>query len=109
MPRNRSLGGVDTYPAAVNSVACFAGLRGSFGGDLALTFRATGGVAISGIAAWIAPLILLPGVRERFRQKGRFLAWLDVLPLSIPLSPNVALNGAAYAFAQRFPEDASTA
>jgi len=99
-----------TCPAAANSVACFAGLLGSFGGDLALTFRAAGGVAIGGgITARIAPLISLPDVRERFRQKGRFSAWLDTLPLSILLNPNVALNGAAYAFAERFPEDAGTA
>lgn len=94
-----------TCPAAAHSVACFAGLLGSFGGDLALMFRASGGVAIGGgIAARIAPLISLTGVRERFSRKGRFSVWLEALPLSILLNPNAAFAGAAYAFAERFPE-----
>jgi len=99
-----------TCLAAAHSVACFAGLLGSFGGDLALMFRATGGVVIGGgIAARIAPLISLAGVRERFSQKGRFSVWLAALPLSILLSPNAALSGAARAFAERFPETADPA
>jgi len=96
-----------TCPAAASSVACFAGLLGSFGGDLALMFRASGGVVIGGgFAARIAPLIALADVRARFSHKGRFSAWLDALPLSILLTPNAALSGAARAFAERFPDPA---
>lgn len=99
-----------TCRAATHSLGSFAGLLGSFGGDLALMFRATGGVVIGGgIAARIAPLISPTALRERFRQKGRFSAWLDALPLSLLLSPNAALSGAAYAFAERFPETADAA
>lgn len=91
--------------AATRSVACFAGLLGSFGGDLALLFRAAGGVVIGGgIAVRIAALISLPAVRQRFSQKGRFSAWLAALPLSILLSPSAALYGAACAFAERYRE-----
>nr|MDP2192595.1 glucokinase [Rhodoferax sp.] len=94
-----------TCLAATHSVACFAGLLGSFGGDLALMFQASGGVVIGGgIAARIAPLISPQSVRERFCQKGRFSSWLGALPLSILVSPNAALTGAARAFAERFPE-----
>ena len=98
-----------TCMAATHSVACFAGLLGSFGGDLALMFQAAGGVVIGGgIAARIAPLISHQSVRERFNQKGRFSGWLGALPLSILLSPNAALTGAAHAFAERFSEPAGT-
>lgn len=91
-----------TCPAARHSVACFAGLLGSFGGDLALIFRAGGVVIGGGLAARLAPLLSLPDVRERFSRKGRFSAWLGTLPLAVLLDPNAALNGAARAFAERF-------
>lgn len=91
-------------PVATQSVACFAGLLGSFGGDLALIFRAGGVVIGGGVTARLAPLLSLPDVRERFSRKGRFSAWLGALPLAILCSPNAALNGAARAFAERFPE-----
>ena len=92
-------------PTAAHSVAAFAGLLGSFGGDLALIFQAAGGVVIGGgMAQRISPLIALPGVRQRFSQKGRFAAWLEILPLSILSPPNAALIGAARAFAERFSQ-----
>lgn len=96
-----------TCMAAAHSIACFAELIGSFGGDLALTFRADGGVVIGGgIVARIAPLIALPSVRQRFTQKGRFSGWLDALPLAIMTNQNTALTGAARAFTERFAEPA---
>lgn len=94
--------------AAAQSVACFAGLLGSFGGDLALMFQAAGGVVIGGgITARIGPFISRENVRERFSHKGRFASWLGALPLSILVSPNAALTGAASAFAEKFPEPAA--
>lgn len=99
-----------TCPAARHSVACFGGLLGSFGGDLALMFQATGGVVVGGgIAARIAPLVSHQNVRERFSRKGRFSSWLGALPLSIILNPNAAMAGAAQAFSERFPESTGTA
>lgn len=96
--------------AATHSVNCFAGLLGSFGGDLALMFRADGGVVISGgVTGRIAGLVSLPAIRQRFSRKGRFSSWLDGLPLSILTNPNAALLGAARAFAERFPEASGTA
>lgn len=95
-------------PAAAQSIACFAKLLGSFGGDLALMFRASGGVFIGGgIALRIAPLVSLTRLRQRFASKGRFAGWLESLPLSILRSPNAALIGAARAYAERFPEPAA--
>jgi glucokinase len=95
--------------AAIHSVNCFAGLLGGFGGDLALMFRADGGVVISGgVTARIAGLVSLPAIRQRFSRKGRFSAWLDGLPLSILNNPNAALLGAARAFGERFPEASGT-
>jgi len=96
-------------PVAAHSIACFGGLLGSFGGDLALMFRANGGVVIGGgIALRIAPLISLAQLRQRFAQKGRFSGWLENLPLTILRSPNAALHGAARAFAEHFPESAAS-
>lgn len=87
--------------AATSSVTCFAGLLGSFGGDLALLFHASGGVVIcGGIAARLADIISQPYLYDRFRRKGRFAAWLDNVPLSILRSGNAALIGAACAFAE---------
>lgn len=97
-------------PAAAHSIACFVGLLGSFGGDLALMFRASGGVVIGGgIALRIASLISLAHLRQRFAQKGRFSGWLEGLPLSILRSPNAALLGAARAYAEHFPESENSA
>jgi glucokinase len=96
-------------PAATHSIACFAGLLGSFGGDLALMFRASGGVVIGGgIALRIAPLVSLTQLRQRFASKGRFTGWLESLPLSILRSPNAALLGAARAYTEHFPESAAS-
>ncbi|MGB4063294.1 MAG: glucokinase [Azonexus sp.] len=96
-------------PAAAHSIACFAGLLGSFGGDLALMFRTNGGVVIGGgIALRIASLVSLAEIRQRFARKGRFTGWLENLPLSILRSPNAALLGAARAYAEHFPESATS-
>lgn len=94
-------------PAARRSLDCFAGLLGSFGGDLALMFRAGDVVIGGGIAPRIAPLISLTHLRQRFTQKGRFSGWLENLPLALLRSPNAALLGAARAFAERYPESAT--
>jgi glucokinase len=95
-------------PAAAHSIACFAGLLGSFGGDLALMFRASGIVIGGGIALRIAPFISLAHLRQRFAMKGRFTGWLENLPLTILRSPNAALHGAARAFAEHFLEPAAS-
>ncbi|HSG22699.1 MAG TPA: glucokinase [Azonexus sp.] len=96
-------------PVAAHSIACFANMLGSFGGDLALMFRANGGVVIGGgIALRIASLISLAQLRQRFARKGRFSGWLEKLPLSILRSPNAALLGAARAYAEHFPESATS-
>lgn len=95
-------------PAAAHSIACFTGLLGSFGGDLALMFRGGSVVIGGGIALRIASLISLTHLRQRFARKGRFSGWLESLPLSIMRSPNAALHGAALAYAQHFPESAGS-
>lgn len=92
-----------TCAAASRSIECFAGLLGSFGGDLALMFGASGGVFIGGgIVTRVVPLLALPFIRERFCRKGRFSPWLAALPLVILKNPNATLYGAARAFAERF-------
>ncbi len=91
--------------AAAHSVASFAGLLGSFGGDLALMFGAQGGVYIGGgIALRLASLISLADVRERFNRKGRFSDWLEGVPFAILRDPNATLAGAARAYAGRYPD-----
>lgn len=90
-----------TCAAATSTVTCFAGLLGSFGGDLALLFHASGGVVIcGGIASRLADVISQPYLYDRFRHKGRFAAWLDNVPLSILRSGNAALLGAACAYSE---------
>lgn len=96
-------------PAAAHTITCFTNLLGTFGGDLALMFRAGGGVVIGGgIALRIASFISLAQLRQRFAHKGRFSGWLESLPLSILLSPNAALRGAAHAYAAHFQESVAS-
>ncbi len=89
-------------PVAAMAVECFAGLLGSFAGDLALTFRAGGGIYVGGgLSGRMLSLFSFPLIRERFHDKGRHAAWLETVPLYFIRSPHAALTGAAIAYSRR--------
>ena len=89
-------------PVATMAIECFCGLLASFAGDLAMTFRASGGVYIGGgLSGRMLSLFSFPLIRERFHDKGRHAAWLDTVPLYFIRNPHAALIGAAIAYARR--------
>ena len=89
-------------PVAALAIECFSGLLASFAGDLAMTFRASGGVYVGGgLAGRMLSLFSFPLIRERFHDKGRHAAWLETVPLYFIRNPHAALVGAAIAYARR--------
>ena len=88
-------------PVAATAVECFSGLLGSFAGDLALTFRASGGIYVGGgLSVRMLSLFSFPLIRERFHDKGRHAAWLETVPMYFIRNPHAALVGAAIAYAR---------
>lgn len=79
---------------AVATVEMFCALLGAVAGDLALMFRARGGVYIAGgIAPRIAAVLVRSEFRARFVAKGRFKTYLEDIPLSIIVNPDSAFLG----------------
>lgn len=83
-------------PLCVQALDLFVDAFGARAGDLALTFRATGGVYLGG---GIAPKILgrLQGgaFMDAFRRKGRLSSLLERVPVQVIVSPDAGLLGAA--------------
>ena len=89
-------------PVAAMAIECFAGLLASFAGDLAMTFRASGGIYVGGgLSGRMLSLFSFPLIRERFHDKGRHAAWLDTVPLYFIRNPQAALTGAGIAYERR--------
>jgi len=89
-------------PLSRAALAWFAEIYGSETGNLALQYRATGGVYIAGA---IAPKIL-PALRARaflaaFRDKPPMRDLLSGIPVRVVLDPRLGLYGAAAAAARR--------
>lgn len=84
-------------PVARAALAMFCAMLGGVAGNLALTFRAGGGVRIAGgIAPRILDFLVASDLRERFVAKGRFRPWLETVPLAIVRHPAAALVGLAH-------------
>ena len=72
----------------------FCAMLGAVAGNLALSFRAGGGVYIAGgIAPRIADFIAQSEFRARFEAKGRFRSYLSRIPTSIIVHPNPSFAG----------------
>lgn len=83
---------------AQRALDLFVTLYGQVAGDLALTARASGGVFLAGgIAPQILPALQGPRFLLGFRDKGRFSAWMDEVPVAVSLDPDLGLRGAAVA------------
>ena len=73
----------------------FASIYGSEAGNLALQYRATGGVYLAGgIAPKILPALRADGFRASFRNKPPLEALLTKIPVRVVLEPSVGLIGA---------------
>ena len=82
---------------STHALELFVSIYGAEAGNLALKALATAGVYIGG---GIAPKIL-PKLKDctfvrAFRDKGRFSALLERVPVRVILDPKTALRGAAY-------------
>ena len=76
----------------------FVSIYGSEAGNLALQYRATGGVYVGGgIAPKILPALRRPGFRTAFRAKPPMEDLLARVPVRVVLDPRLALYGAAAA------------
>lgn len=76
----------------------FVSIYGSEAGNLALQYRATGGVyVVGGIAPKILPALLSGEFLEAFRDKPPLEALLRKVPIKIVLEPRLPLFGAAAA------------
>ncbi len=81
---------------AVETLEVFCGLLGSFVGDLALLYGASGGVYLAGgILPQIQPLLLTSTFAERFFNKGVMRAWLQQIPVRLIEHGQLGVIGAA--------------
>jgi len=76
----------------------FVSIYGSEAGNLALQYKATGGVFVAGgIAPKILPALRRGGFLEAFRSKPPLSASLRTIPIRVVLEPELGLYGAAAA------------
>jgi glucokinase len=76
------------------ALAMFCAMLGTVAGNLALTFRARGGVHIAGgIVPRFADALARSEFRARFEAKGRYRAYLEAIPTSIIMRPDTAFIG----------------
>jgi glucokinase len=76
----------------------FVSIYGSEAGNLALQYRATGGVYVAGgIAPKILPMMRRPEFLRAFRDKAPMDALVSSIPVRVVLDPRLGLIGAAAA------------
>ncbi len=81
-------------PVSVAAVDMFCAMLGTVAGNLALLFRARGGVYIAGgIAPRLVGILERSQFRARFVAKGRFQPYLENVPIAVIVSPDVAFLG----------------
>jgi glucokinase len=92
----------DSDSLAVQALEVFCGLLGSMVGDLALLYRAEGGVYLAGgIPAQIKPFLLRSRFVERFLNKGALRALLQTIPVRLIDHGQLGVIGAATWYAQQ--------
>jgi glucokinase len=81
-------------PVSVAAVDMFCAMLGTVAGDLALMFRARGGVYIAGgIAPRIVDLLAQSEFLARFSAKGRFQPYLESVPIAVIVNADAAFLG----------------
>jgi glucokinase len=84
------------HPLCVEALELFASIYGAEAGNLALKALAVGGVFVGGgIAPKIHPKLTDGGFIRAFRDKGRFGALLESIPVQLVRDPRAPLLGAA--------------
>jgi glucokinase len=78
------------------AVDMFCAMLGTVAGNLALMFRARGGVFIAGgIVPCLVDHLAQSEFRARFAAKGRFREFLETIPTTVIVNPDVAFLGLA--------------
>jgi glucokinase len=81
-------------PVSVAAVDMFCAMLGAVAGDLALMFRARGGVYIAGgIAPRVVDLLARSEFHARFVAKGRFQPYLESVPVAVIVNPDATFVG----------------
>jgi glucokinase len=81
-------------PVCVAAVDMFCAMLGTVAGNLALMFRARGGVYIAGgIAPRIVDALAASEFPARFMAKGRFRSYLEQIPVAVIVNPDPAFLG----------------
>jgi glucokinase len=81
-------------PVCGAALAMFCAMLGGVAGNLALTFRARGGVYIAGgMVPRFADMLERSDFRTHFVAKGRYRAYLEAIPTSIIMRPDTAFIG----------------
>ncbi|MBO0750897.1 MAG: glucokinase [Bradyrhizobiaceae bacterium] len=81
-------------PVCTAVIDMFCAMLGTVAGNLALMFRARGGVYIAGgIAPRIIELLARSEFRARFMAKGRFRSYLERVPVAVIVNPDAAFLG----------------
>jgi glucokinase len=94
----RGLPGEESDPLCVRALEMFVEIYGSEAGNLALQYRATGGVYVGGgIATKILPAMLAGEFRNAFLDKPPLIELLSRIPLRIVKERRLGLFGAAAA------------
>ncbi len=83
-------------PMSEQAMDIFVSVFGAEAGNLALKFKATGGVFLAGgIAPKILPKLATPLFLEAFLDKGRLRHLMEVMPVKVITNDKLALLGAA--------------
>ena len=83
------------HPIAIKSLNLFAEIYGAYAGNLALAGLCRGGVYIAGgIAPKIINTLKAGGFMRAFRDKGRFSALMNEIPVHVITNPEISLLGA---------------
>jgi glucokinase len=86
----------ESCPLCSRSLELFVAAYGAVAGNLALTGTATGGIYLGGgIAPKILPRLVQGPFLQSFTAKGRFVPFLERIPVRVLLDDRTALLGAA--------------
>jgi glucokinase len=87
--------------AAMQSLRLFASIYGQTAGDWALACQASGGILLAGgIAPKLLSALTNGDFLAGFTNKGRYRDWMQQIPVSVVLDPDIGLKGAAVAAVQ---------
>jgi glucokinase len=76
------------------AVNCFCEMLGTFGGNLAVTLGAQGGIYIGGgVVPKLGAIFMRSGFRARFENKGRMSGYVAAIPVYVITCPYPAFLG----------------